>query len=387
MAKIEKKSHPPIRLGIVGAGGFARETLAVLGPEGCPDVTVVAIADRDREVAESTAHRFGAKPFVDVRSMMVESGVEAVMMSLPHDVYPEYVRLAAQHGLHLLKEKPLARSLDEALALVDAYANTDRVFMIATQRRFSRGFAAMKDHLASAGRPLLVRSHFLFNRPGDFGWRGQKGKAGFGAFGNAGYHNIDLLNWLFGPPLEVFALHSSGGRDKPVHPYDTDDTGLCVLHYRGGLMGYLACSWVTQPELLDVIVHGSAGTLTASAEGFRQLDLAGNTVEEQSGDPATVAAEMMRAKVAAFAAAIRAGKKNYPCSARENVITQAVIEAAYMSSRTGQPQHPARVFELHGRSIEEFSASASPREAGPAAGGEAPPQPPVKPSRGRSTRG
>ncbi|MDD4888628.1 MAG: Gfo/Idh/MocA family oxidoreductase [Phycisphaerae bacterium] len=352
MAKIDRKSSAPVRLGIVGAGGFARQTLAVL-PD-CPDIQVVAVADVKRDDAENTAHRFSAKVYVDVRSMMVESGAEAILMSLPHDEYPECVRLAAQRGLHLLKETPLARSIDEALSLVKFYEQADRVFMIGTQFRFAPGFVALKSKLASMPRPFLVRSHAMFNWAGDFGWRGQKGKAGFGAFGDAGYHNIDLLNWLLGPPPEVYAMTSTGSRVKPLHPYDTDDTGLCMLHYDGGLMGSITCSRVTAPAAMDVVVHTPAGTLIATPESFRVIGLDGQAVDEQAVTPQQAEREAMLAKIAAFVAAIRAGKKQYPCSAHDNLINQAVVEAAYLSSRTGQPQVPARIFELHGRPMGDF---------------------------------
>ena len=92
-------------------------------------MTVAAVADIDRDAAENAAGRFGAKVYVNVRSMIVESPMNAVMIACPHDEYPEFVRLAAGRGLHLLKEKPLARSFDEALALVRAYDQAGRVSM------------------------------------------------------------------------------------------------------------------------------------------------------------------------------------------------------------------------------------------------------------------
>lgn len=363
----------PIRLGIVGASGFARLTIDALADR--RDFQVVAVADLKRELAESAAARFDAKVYLDVRSMLVESPIEACLMSLPHDEYPEYVRLAGQRGLHLLKEKPLGRSFDEALALVDEWdrqsARSQRpaVFMIGTQRRFLPGFAAMKQRLAEMRRPFMVRSHFLFNWNGDFGWRGQKKRAGFGVLGDAGYHNIDLLNWLLGPPIFVYSSQSTGGRPNPDHPYDTDDTALCMLQYPGGLVGYVACSWVTSPDVIDVIVHGPDGTMIATSERLAVLDLAGKRIEETSAVTKQASRQAMIAKLDAFAAAVRGGGQSadspaaagrqavlptYACSARENLINQAVVEAAYLSGLTGQPQSPAKIFELRGRSIEEF---------------------------------
>ncbi len=366
MAATSDKVEQPVRLGIVGAAGFARATIDALADR--PAFQVVAVADMKRELAEAAARRFGARPYVDVRSMIVESQIDACLMSLPHDEYPEYVRLAAQRRLHLLKEKPLGRSFDEAMALVDAYAATDRVFMLGTQRRFHAGFAALKDRLAGAARPFLVRSHFLFNWGGDFGWRGQKRRAGFGVLGDAGYHNIDLLNWLFGPPAEVYAAQSTAGRLKPEHPYDTDDTALCMLQYPGGPVGYVACSWVTSPSVLDVVAHTPDGTFIATPERLEVLDLAGNKVDELAADPKLLTRQTMLAKLDAFLAAIRGGGGDYPCSARENLVNQAIIEAAYLSGRTGQPQSPARIFELHNRSIEEFLPRPQPKPDAPAPG-------------------
>lgn len=350
---------PPVRLGVIGLGGYARKTVDALEQMDRGDVVVAAVADLNKELAERTAERFDARAFVDARSLIVESQLDALLMSLPHHVYPDFVPLAAERGLHLLKEKPLGRSFEEALAMVDLYDRAKAVFMIGTQRRFHPAFVAVRDRLEKIGRPFLVRSHFLFNLGGEWAWRGERHKAGFGVMGHAGWHNFDLINGLFGPPGEVYGRQAGVGRADPVHPYDTDDTGLCMLRWGGGLMGYVACSRAAGwPVQLDLIVHGTAGSLAGSFRDWRLLDSAGEVVEQGRVDQKKVNQKIELARLAAFLAAIRnKGQGGYPCSARENLVTQAVVESAYLSGRTGQPQEPSRIFELHGRRLADYLPS------------------------------
>ncbi|MCG3180539.1 MAG: Inositol 2-dehydrogenase/D-chiro-inositol 3-dehydrogenase [Phycisphaerae bacterium] len=365
-------SAEPIRVGIVGLGGMAAGSLDTIART--KDLKVVSVADLNKEAVESAAARFSARGYTDVRSLIVESDIQAVIMSLPHHVYPEFVRLAADRGLHLLKEKPLARSLEEGLALHDAYQRGGRVFMLQTQRRFHPGFVQLKARLAEAGRPFLVRSRFLFNWGGDFRWRGEKSKAGFGCLGDAGYHNFDLLQWLFGPPQQVYSLQGGIGRANPARPYDTDDTGVVVLGYEGGMVGQITASWATAGEsTLDVIVHGTEATLEATPALFSRRTGKEGADERVRVAPARMAKRTREDLLAAFVAAVRASadgaKTDYPCSSRENLLTLAAVEAAYLSARTGSPQSPARMFEVHGRRIEDFRFVARP------AAGAAPPRP------------
>jgi myo-inositol 2-dehydrogenase/D-chiro-inositol 1-dehydrogenase len=362
MGDIEATATTPVRLGLVGLGGHAGGMLDAI--EASDDVTVVSVSDARRDLIDAAAERFSADGYADARTLIVGGNLDAVIMSLPHHVYPEFVRMAAEAGLHLLKEKPLARSMEEGLALVDAYrrAAPDKAFMLATQRRYHAGFATLKHRLAEAGRPFMVRSHFLFNWTKDFGWRGERQKAGFGCLGDAGYHNVDLLCWLFGPPQQVYSLQGGIGRPNPTHPYDTDDSGVAVFGYEDGLIGTIAASWAGaghEGPPVDMIVHGTEGTLAASPDSFvRRVGGEEESADAVHVEPAEVAAATRRDLLTAFVEAVRSDKPgDCACSARENLINQAVVEAMYLSARTGQPQSPARIFEVHGRSIDDYLPS------------------------------
>ena len=332
-----------LRGGMIGIGGFGRMTLA--GMMAAPNVEVVAIADYDRELARQTAQEIGARAYDSYEDLIGKADIEAVFLALPHYLYPPLVRQAAERGLHVYKEKPLARNYAEAKEMVELLEDKGLRFMIGTQRRWTPGFRTMKEWMPRIGRVFLARGQYVFCWGPDFRWRGSLQESGGGALLDMGYHTVDMINWLVGLPDEVCAAASSVARPSAEFPYDTDDTAVTMLRWDDGAMGYLLTSWVTSPAEEKALIHGSEGTLVADWQGVTLTTPRGEVVEEQKLDrEAATGTAVYAAMVEHFAQCVREGEEPQ-CSARENLRNMALIEAAYQSVRMHQPQRPRAFLE------------------------------------------
>ena len=169
---------------------------------------------------------------------------------------------------------------------------------------------------------------------------------GFGAL-ELGYHMIDLLVWFFGLPEEAYGLtavaSSEGAKGVPEH--DTDDTACAILNFAGGRMACLAASRSCDPVSEELALHGRGGSLTAGPEACVLRNPDGVVIEQI--EHTHLPAEALAMQLEAFAAAVGSGAARYACSAWENLLTHAVIDAVYLASRTGQPESPARLLHAH----------------------------------------
>jgi len=330
-----------LRGGMIGIGGFGRMTLG--GMVAAPNVEVVAVADYDVELARAKAEELGATAFERYEDLVQQADIDALFLALPHYLYPPLVRMAAERGLHVYKEKPLARNYAEAKELVELMESKGLRFMIGTQRRWTPGFQTMKRWMPRIGQVFLTRGQYVFCWRDDFRWRGNLEQCGGGALLDMGYHTVDMINWFVGLPDEVYAAASNIARPETQFPYETDDTAVTLLRWDNGAMGYLLTSWVSSPAEEKALIHGSEGTLVADWEGVTLMTPQGKVLEEYKLDSeAAKGTGVYASMVEHFANCVFEGKEPQ-CSGRENLANMAMIEAAYRSVKSHRPERPAAV--------------------------------------------
>ncbi len=341
------EAHLP--LAVIGVGGFASQTLEAITQLSC--VHIVGVSDRDPAAAERAGRQFDLPYYVDNRSLLAETHPKAVYLAVPPMAAPELIAACAERGIHVWKESPLARSLDEGLAIVRRMDEAGLKLTIGTQRRFAAGYRCAQQLLAAGqlGEIFLARAHYLFNWGPELGWRADKAGGG-GALLEVGYHPIDLLVWLLGLPEDVYGLSACGSRaDEPgpdgqqLPPYDTDDTAVAVMRYSDNCMATVVTTRRSGPLIEELSLHGRGGSLVASAETCVLHDPDGQLLDRT--DSHASPREVFRRQAESFAHAVLTESKTYECSGRENMLNLALIEAIYLSDRTGQPESPLRLLQ------------------------------------------
>jgi predicted dehydrogenase len=319
---------------------------------------VVGVSDRNPTAAEQAGRSAGVPAYSDNRSLLAETRPKAVYLAVPPMAGPELIAACAERGIAVWKEPPLARNLDEGIALVRRMQKAGLKLAVGTQRRFATGYRKAWELRDRVGPVFLARAHYLFNRGPELGWRSDKASAGGGALLELGYHSLDLMIWLLGMPDEVYGLSARAGRsrteqtDGPTERvYDTDDTAAALLRFSGGAMASVVTTRSSGPVSEELSLHGRSGSLTANSEMCMLRDPDGNARDGVRSEDGPVA--VLRRQAEAFAAAVTSDSPTYECSGLENLLTLAVVEAIYLSDSTSQPENPSRLLASRGFSIED----------------------------------
>jgi len=363
------ESNSPLPVAVIGVGGFGRWTFEALQQSRL--VEVVGVSDRDAASAERAGLAAGVPSYLDNRSLLAETRPQAVYLAVPSPAAPDLIDLCADRGVHVWKELPLARGLSEGVAMVRRMERAGLKLAVGTQRRFAAGYRRARALRERLGRVFLARAHYLFNWGPHLGWRGDRASSGGGALLELAYHPIDLVLWMLGFPEEVYGLSAVGqppgapsDEARPEAIHDTDDTAAAILRYRGGCMASLVTTRRSGPVSEELSLHGLNGSLTATLESCLLRDPDGSALDQMSEDGSPQAVFVRQAE--SFARAVSSGSKSYECSGRENLLSQAVIEAIYLSDRTCQPESPGRLLGTHGLKIADCLMHRPAEEAGPA---------------------
>lgn len=345
---------------VIGVGGIGGRTLQALQESRLVDV--VGIADKDPAVAERVGEEASVPAYSDYRSVLAEARPIAVFLAVPPMVSCDLIAACAERSIHVWTESPPARDLAEGVAMVQMMDKAELKLAVGTQRRFAVGYRRAWELRKALGEVFLARSHYLFNWGAALGWRGDRASAGGGALLELGYHCIDLLVWLLGLPEEVYgttvgATPSAGlGGGEPAQAiYDTDDTAAAIMRYASGLVASIVTTRSSGPVSEELSLHGRRGSLRADNETCFLRDRDGNVLDHAEAGPSPVAVYLRQAE--AFAQAILDDAPRYECSARENLLNLAVVEAIYLSDRTAQPEDPHQLLQTHGLTVEECLAS------------------------------
>lgn len=314
-----------LRLGVIGVGGMGRGHVGAI--QAIEGVTLAAVADTNREALDAVTDGTEIPAFADYNEMIDQVALDGLVTIVPHHLHRGVVEKACEAGLPLLKEKPLARNMTEAVEFVRMAEQAGIPFMLATQRRFIPSYARLKEISENLGDIFLARGQYVFRWSRDFAWRGQWETAGGGALHDMGYHTVDMLIWYLGMPDWVSTEWSSRAFDQ--WEYSTDDTAITMFGYNSGTIGYLLTTWATSPSEEAFFLHGTQGVAVADRSGIRHTDLADNVVEEipTSGE----GGGGLHAQMAHFAHCIRTGEQPLT-AARTNLENMAFIEAAYRSA-------------------------------------------------------
>ena len=240
-------SSRKIRIGLIGAGGIAGAHVA-----GCrrnPDlVELAAIADPVRENAERRADGTAAAIYADYRTMLERADLDAVDICLPHVLHRDAVVAAVRAGKHVLVEKPLCLTLDEARDIADAVAETGVTVMCAHNQLFLPAVAKAKEliEVGVLGEVYEVRttdSFFNDFTPENMGWRASAATSGGGELIDTGYHpSYLLLHLAGGRPTEVGALLAT----HRLRFMEGEDSAQLLVRFDNGVVGSLTTSWAYQ---------------------------------------------------------------------------------------------------------------------------------------------
>ncbi len=327
----------PVKVAVVGGGYGTKVALPVYLE--LEEFAPIAVWSRRPERAQELAAKSGlALGTSDLDELLGAPGLEAVHVATPVSMHAEVAVAAAQRGLHVLCEKPLATDLAEARRVVAAVEEAGVVAAVNYGRRFQVARERLIERIREvAGRPRMVSVSLVFSdhaepesRP--FTWV-QDAAMGGGRLQGYGVHDLDLLLEAFGDVEAVAAATEVGVPERTdaegaARTVTAEDTYAIVMRFAGGGLALVSLVATARHQRGDVVeVHGSEGTVRLDAD--RRLWSAPAGAELTCEGPLEASSRDAFARVARrFASAIRDGSLPDP-SLHEALRVQALLDAVH----------------------------------------------------------
>jgi UDP-N-acetyl-2-amino-2-deoxyglucuronate dehydrogenase len=221
---------------------------------------LTAVCDSMPERARAFAAEYGARPVETVGQLA--RLVDVVVLCTPHPQHAAAAIEAANAGVAVLVEKPLAASVADCDAMLEAAARSRITLGVVSQRRFFEPVQHMRSAIDAGkiGRPVLGTFLMLSWRDEAYyksdPWRGKWATEGGGVLINQSPHQLDILMWLMGEVAEVQAFWGNLN-----HPYvEVEDTAVASLRFRNGGLGSITTSLSQKPGIYTRLhIHGSNG--------------------------------------------------------------------------------------------------------------------------------
>ncbi len=251
-----------LRLGLVGAQFIGNLYVHSLKP--VPEATIVAIASPNTAGEFASRHAI-PEHYADYRTMLESSAIDAVLIATPNDLHYEITLAAARAGKHVLCEKPLAMSLDQADEMVAACDSAGVALMYAENLVFVPMYQRLKSLAAKGdiGQPFLVKQSQCHGGPYS-SWFWDINRAGGGVLLDMGCHSIHSICWTIGAWPE--AVTATMGRYAHLEKGQGEDHAAVLLHFPGGALGIAENSWAMPGGNDHLEVYGPHGRLTANLE-------------------------------------------------------------------------------------------------------------------------
>jgi predicted dehydrogenase len=276
-----------VTLGVAlfGTGFMARahsRAFAALAQWDLPvSLQLVSVAGRNEQTRTAIRQRYGwYDSTADWEAQVRDPRVQLFDNCAPNNLHAEPTAEAIRHGKHVICEKPLARTADEAWSMWKAADDAGVVHMCAFNYRFFPALRLARDLITAGelGKIGHYRSRFLV-RPTDAAsqtpWRLRRESAGSGALGDLGSHHLDLARFLVGDVQAVSASARVFHGERSGEKVDVDDSFQALLEFKDGAIGVLDVSRVSAGHLLhsSVEVEGDRAALTFDLARLNELTL------------------------------------------------------------------------------------------------------------------
>lgn len=255
-----------IRVAVIGCGSIAKHR-HLIEYNNNPHVEIVAVSDINEARVKETAEKYHAKAYTSYEALLESENIDAVSVCLPNYLHAPVSIAALNAGAHVLCEKPMATSREEAEQMIEAAKRNNKKLMIGHNQRFvsSHQKARKLIEQGEVGKIYSFRTSFGHGGPegwsadGADSWFFKKEQAFIGAMGDLGVHKADLLRYLLGEEfVEVGAFVEMNAKEN----IDVDDNATLILKTTSGIVGTLAASWAyTAKEDNSTILYGEKATL------------------------------------------------------------------------------------------------------------------------------
>ena len=237
-----------IRVGVIGTGAMGKHHPRIYNE--MKEVELVGVADVDERRAAEVAAEYNTEAFTDCERLL-KNDLDAVSIAVPTSLHKDIALKAANYGVHMLTEKPIAESLKSADAIIDAARRENLKLMVGHIERFNPAILKLKE-LISAGKLGQIIS-ISCRRVGPYPPRIRD----VGIIIDLAVHDIDAISYLYGKrALNVYSIAGNSFHIK-------EDHASILLQYEDKKSGMVETNWLTPHKIRKLTVTGTEGVAHA----------------------------------------------------------------------------------------------------------------------------
>lgn len=335
-----------LNVGIVGLGWVAGAHIETF--KKVKGAKVTAICSRRKHDEAALQQKFGIplKAYDNYKAMLADSDIDIVDICTPHPMHAEQAILAAQAGKHLLIEKPIAITFQDARAMRQAIRKAGVKSCVCFEVRFCKEFTLAR---SVVDQGLLGHLHYgevdyyhgIGPWYGQFGWNVKKNFGGSSLL-TAGCHALDALLFLMDDPVDEVMSYPTKTRSKIFASYEYPTTTVTILKFKNGRLGKVAsCIDCLQPYYFHLHLVGSEGSLLDNRIYSHKLKgmvkERWSKLETELIDSGDVKDHPYEPQFQAFVNSIRNGKVMPLTDFETAYESHRVVFAADLSAKRGRP--------------------------------------------------
>ena len=264
-----------MRVGLVGAGFMGGVHLNAYA--GIPEVEVVGVADARIESAVAGAKIVGARPYASYEELIAAEDVEVVDICLPTAFHRDLAVRAAGEGRHVILEKPIARTIEDAQEILDSFSGDGPRLFVGHVVRFFPEYVGIKQKIDAGDLGTIGVVRTSRRSPFLTGWNDWYAdwRVSGGVLLDLVIHDFDYLRWTLGEVERVYARGMLG------REYNRLDYVLATLRFESGAIAHVEGHWgYPGPFNYSIEVAGSDALLTVDSTEPTSLHLIGGVPEE-----------------------------------------------------------------------------------------------------------
>jgi predicted dehydrogenase len=266
-----------IKFALVGCGRISKKHAETITKHLKDKAELIAVADPQGDRAEVVGTNYGvphyksyddmleAHPEIEVVNILTESGNHA----------KHTVDIVKKYKKHIITEKPMALTLDDADEMIRTCDEEGVKLFVVKQNRYNLPVMKLREELekGSFGKLVMGSVRVRWARHQAYydqdAWRGTWAMDG-GVFTNQASHHVDLLEWMLGTPVSVFAKSRTALADV-----ETEDTGVAIIKFENGALGIVEATTATRPKDLEgsLSVLGSKGTVEIGGFAVNEMKI------------------------------------------------------------------------------------------------------------------
>ncbi len=344
-----------LKIGIIGVGNISNEHIQAYLNN--PRIELYAFCDIDEKQLALMAEKYGvSRTFTDKDEMLALPELDAVSVCTWNSQHAPCTIAALNAGKHVLCEKPMAISVEEAIAMKEAADKNGKLLQIGFVRRFGNDCKVLQDFISRDyfGEIYFAKAAYLRRNGNPMGWFGDKSRSGGGPLIDLGVHVIDLTRYLMGnpKPVSVFGVtfkklgNRSELKDKKAYVSvsatdhdicDVEDMACAMVRYDNGAVLSVETSFSLnlKKEVGTIELFGTKGGAKLSPELEMYTEINGYMADVNLCAPTALSFDgLFQGEIDHFAECILDG---VPCRApaEDGIMIMRILRAIYESAETG----------------------------------------------------